>query len=725
MKARAFSLVAAAVAAALCLSSASGGVLAKDVDFNIEASPYPVPNGTPTGLEVIENVSGQGTVLLLQDALEVSGQMDFAQGTIEVFGMPGLSNRLYLAGNGSVGRVELGTGTMTIADNAGRQFGAVEIDRLGMDGGTVVLKGFQSDDPHEVGYGSWLSVGSIQAYAPPLIGGMSSEASGVVRVQGGNAVFVLGSRRGRVAATRAQLADAAAFSARPGERPSLIVPSSGVDSIGSVAVTVGNGTQKNGVITIGSDARLLIDDTSATRASGVRAEVETLPESDIVIWGWQGQELTLDWLSADENSTVTLLGTDFYGETQRENGTIRVIRRYFADVSGLNARNLISAAEALAPNDLTRRLPGYGFLSDAFGAQDRVGIDMMANTVDGGVFLPMASGIALGIEQTHRLAQRSTLERLRRPMQTESHWWVDAWGGQLQRDRYFDGGSGAWGVQADYAGVVIGVDTRLDNGWTLGVSASGATVDGETTGRLAATQSEATSASLSVSAGKHTDCGRWLTALTVSQAQAEATQTTNAHRLHAEPEWTTVSLTGQWIGQYDAVARLSPRIGLSAYWSKYRKGEVTDTDLFTANSGVGFETNAGDRIWGVLETGLDVTHRLETDWFAVVPNIGFDVRWAFGDLEWELESQLPGGAISDRTTWESTSKLSGRVHLAMDVLRCYETPKLEGGWFGFGAKAVPGQTETVDWRLSLSASYERGQNDWEQTVVGVNYCVNF
>ncbi|MBO5658748.1 MAG: autotransporter outer membrane beta-barrel domain-containing protein [Duodenibacillus sp.] len=721
MKARAFSLVAAAVAAALCLSSATGGVLAKDVDFNIEASPYLVPNGTPTGLEVIKNVSGQGTVLLLQDALEVSGQMDFAQGTIEVFGMPGLS----LAGNGSVGRVELGTGTMTIADSAGRQFGAVEIDRLGMDGGTVVLKGFQSDDPHEVGYGSWLSVGSIQAYAPPLIGGMSSEASGVVRVQGDNGVLILGARRGTVAATRAQLADAAAFSARAGERPSLIVPSSGVDSIGSVAVTVGNGTQKNGVITIGSDARLLIDDTSATRASGVRAEVETMPESDIVIWGWQGQELTLDWLTADEASTVTLLGTNFYGETQRENGTIRLVRRYFADVAGLNAKTMVLTAESLAPNDLTRRLPGYAFLTDAFGAHDRVGIDMMANTVDAGVFLPMASGIALGVEANHRMSERSVLEHLRRPMQTETHWWVNAWGGRLDRDRYFDGGSGTWGVSADYAGVALGLDTRLNNGWLVGVSFSGSSADGETKGRVAATASEATSAAISLSAAKGTDMGRWLMALTASQAQTESTQLTNAHRLHAEPNMTMVSLSGQWIGRYDSVVRVEPRLGLSVYWAKMQNGIVTDTDLLTANSGDGFDTQASDRLWGVVETGVDLSYRIEIGGVSIVPTFGADLRYAFGDLAWELTSRLHGTRIGDRTVWDATSDVSGRVRLALDVMQCYDKPKLQGGWFGFGAKPVEGRTETVDWRLSVNASYERGQGGVENAVVGLEYRLNF
>lgn len=676
-----------------------------------------------TAPNAIGNVSGSGTVLVLETTLDITGTIDMAEAKMEAIGL----SQLYVGGKGRIGRVELGEGMMTLADASNRRFGALEIDTLGLAGGTIVLKGFESDDPQETGYGSWLGLGSIKAFAPESLGPMPpSDPSGTIHVAGGDALLVLGSKRGSVEATRRMAVDAAAFSSRPGVRPTLIVPTTGVAPIGSVAVTVGNAVAKDGVVTIGADARLLVDDTSSvSTAANAATTVETLPQSDIVIWGWRGQDLVLDWLKADDQSTVTLLGTNFYGETERRNGTIHLIRRYFSDVAGLNAKTMVLTAESLEQDDLTRRLPGYAFLTDAFGAHDRVGIEMMANTVDAGVFLPMASGIALGVEANHRMSERSVLEHLRRPMQTESHWWVNAWGGRLDRDRYFNGGSGTWGVSADYAGVAVGVDTRLDNGWLLGVSVSGSTVDGETTGRVPATDSEATSAAISLSAAKGTDMGRWLMALTASQAQTESSQLTNAHRLHAEPNMTMVSLSGQWLGQYDSVMRVEPRLGMTVYWAKMQNGIVTDTDLLTANSGDGFDTQASDRLWGVVETAVDLSHRIEIGGVSLVPQFGADVRYAFGDLAWELTSRLHGTRIGDRTVWDATSDVSGRVRLALDVMHCYDKPKLQGGWFGFGAQAVEGQTETVDWRLSVNASYERGQGGVENAVVGLDYRLNF
>ena len=126
-----------------------------------------------------------------------------------------------------------------------------------------------------------------------------------------------------------------------------------------------------------------------------------------------------------------------------------------------------------------------------------------------------------------------------------------------------------------------------------------------------------------------------------------------------------------------------------------------------------------------METGVDLSHRLDVGGLSVVPKFGVDVRYAFGDLAWELTSRLHGTRIGDRTAWDATSNVSGRVSLALDVMHCYDKPKLQGGWFGFGAKPVEGQTETIDWRLSVGASYERGQGGGENAVVGVDYRLNF
>ncbi len=656
---------------------------------------------------------------------EVSIASDLSLGTIEEMVVDSSRVRLSNAQQ-EIGRIKSlrllkssGQTPELILSNAfNTAWAQVKVDELKLESGTIrlsaqgtpggLLRSASAASPLQ--YGSWL-----------LVKKLSGTPNGTITALG-NSVLSLGADPAMLTASRIvkAIGDAATYADGGSMRKAtLITTPAGIGSTGGVTVTLGETAGSAGSVTLGRNARVIVDWTLQSALSQGEASdtVHALSEAEIILSGWDGSSQTLSWLQGEEGASVTIVNSNYYGTATLGALGLVIEAKSWSEVPGLHAKNALREVERRTIAASTD--PGWSFIADAIDSGDHVGIKALANVIDSAVFLTAAGGVTAALDRALRESERSVLLRRHTVPEGEKHWYAAAWTSQGKAPKVFDGGSGRWGAKIEASGVSLGADVSINSDWSASLAVSGATTDTKTTGAVPRIKGSSTSAAVTLMASRSFEHSELTFALGAAQSQLEAKQTANKHILRTEPEVQSGSAALLWQGGYDVAGfHIEPYAMLSAHTAKLKKGEISDNRVDTGVSGTGFVNTAAKRVWGEAEAGAGVSAQFSLMGVDIIPRALLGVRGAAGDRAWKIRGCLQSGSACDSASFTSVSAFSARGALGLRLGKRDRVPVMTGGFLGFGAKPDGDKTEPRAWTLDLELTYERGSE--KETAKGMS-----
>ena len=656
---------------------------------------------------------------------EVSIASDLSLGTIEEMVVDSSRVRLSNAQQ-EIGRIKSlrllkssGQTPELILSNAfNTAWAQVKVDELKLESGTIrlsaqgtpggLLRSASAASPLQ--YGSWL-----------LVKKLSGTPNGTITALG-NSVLSLGADPAMLTASRIvkAIGDAATYADGGSMRKAtLITTPAGIGSTGGVTVTLGETAGSAGSVTLGRNARVIVDWTLQSALSQGEASdtVHALSEAEIILSGWDGSSQTLSWLQGEEGASVTIVNSNFYGTATLSALGLAIEAKSWSEVPGLHAKNALREVERRTIAASTD--PGWSFIADAIDSGDHVGIKALANVIDSAVFLTAAGGVTAALDRALRESERSVLLRRHTVPEGEKHWYAAAWTSQGKAPKVFDGGSGRWGAKIEASGVSLGADVSINSDWSASLAVSGATTDTRTTGAVPRIKGSSTSAAVTLMASRSFEHSELTFALGAAQSQLEAKQTANKHILRTEPEVQSGSAAVLWQGGYSVAGlHVEPYAMLSAHTAKLKKGEISDNRVDTGVSGTGFVNTAAKRVWGEAEAGAGVSAQFSLMGVDIIPRALLGVRGAAGDRAWKVRGCLQSGSACDSASFTSVSAFSARGALGLRLGKRDRVPVMTGGFLGFGAKPDGDKTEPREWMFDLELTYERGSE--KETAKGMS-----
>ena len=663
---------------------------------------------------------------------EVSIASDLSLGTIEEMVVDSSRVRLSNAQQ-EIGRIKSlrllkssGQTPELILSNAfNTAWAQVKVDELKLESGTIrlsaqgtpggLLRSASAASPLQ--YGSWL-----------LVKKLSGTPNGTISALG-NSVLSLGADPAMLTASRIvkAIGDAATYADGGSMRKAtLITTPAGIGSTGGVTVTLGETAGSAGSVTLGRNARVIVDWTLQSALSQGEASdtVHALSEAEIILSGWDGSSQTLSWLQGEEGASVTIVNSNYYGTATLGALGLVIEAKSWSEVPGLHAKNALREVERRTIAASTD--PGWSFIADAIDSGDHVGIKALANVIDSAVFLTAAGGVTAALDRALRESERSVLLRRHTVPEGEKHWYAAAWTSQGKAPKVFDGGSGRWGAKIEASGVSLGADVSINSDWSASLAVSGATTDTKTTGAVPRIKGSSTSAAVTLMASRSFEHSELTFALGAAQSQLEAKQTANKHILRTEPEVQSGSAAVLWQGGYSVAGlHVEPYAMLSAHTAKLKKGEISDNRVDTGVSGTGFVNTAAKRVWGEAEAGAGVSAQFSLMGVDIIPRALLGVRGAAGDRAWKIRGCLQSGSACDSASFTSVSAFSARGALGLRLGKRDRVPVMTGGFLGFGAKPDGDKTEPRAWMLDLELTYERGSEKETATGMSIVYRQTF
>ncbi len=703
-------------------------------------------------------LQGNGTIVLENwdsDPKEIptatiQGAIDMAEGTLT-----NINFSAKYVGDGVLGRYDSAQDSSYLAlgeETENGQSAFLRVDTLNMAAGSIDIRGSKSTD-QVLRRGSVLMAKTIVAESDPnepdAIENSDQNLSPQIRVQG-NGTLVLGTYLDRansfidgnwqdfdtydeVTQMKTRLDTILTESnimAGYGHEASLVIagdykeliPESVRIEVGSVTKTDAFNTDQSNIL-VGSDGRLIIyyDDEMRENLSRAYAEgTESLVvagqgDAQLILYGWDGQELNLSMAGFEEKNFLTIGGV----RGQWDSATGKVERLWCYKFAGLKSRDVVKHVELTQETTDNKALPGYAFLINSL-KEEMVGKDIYANTVDGAVFLPVVDGTAAAFERAQSLAIDKIMSRDLSLFASQGHWWAMGWADHRKMPELINGGNGHWGVEADTTTGVLGYDFELAKNWIGGIALHAGGIDTESTGMISSMMADTSYGGVTLTAAYlNEDYGEIRLGVGYAKADTDSRYSPGNHTLETESSLEMITASALWRRTWNWMPFVvTPHIGLDANLAKMDEADIVDRSETV--SGVGFKTQAEDRFWVNATVGADVQALFRVGEYTFVPELGLDVMAAWGDTDWEITSKLFDGKAKSKAAFHAgrdrAVRMSGAVTLASDGYK----DEMTGGIFGFGAQAT-GKTLPYAWKLTLEGGYEYASDSEKTVYAGVNF----
>lgn len=488
---------------------------------------------------------------------------------------------------------------------------------------------------------------------------------------------------------------------RVGASATLILNNNAIGYSGGVHIVVGDypsaqsGSNGEG-IWIGSNGAAIVycgeSAERASRAATLASSTQTLnlhlaSNATFVLYNWNGVDPIVFQPTSIEGARIYTIG----GVRSQWNGTDFVRVSPASNYGALRAAPLVLRVASLEGTDLVQMTPGYRFCNDALDST-LVSNAYLGEAIDRAAFLPMASGFPAAAETAWRLHAADLMHRSITAEPDGARFWVMWTQSRLDAPAMFSAADGKWPVTADIELFSAGYDMRVAQETLVSFSAMGGRTDLSSNRPFAATTSEGSLGAAALTLETPVTPNTEFRALLLwAQASGDARQISLGHRLDADARLEHYAIFGRMTTHWQTAwpwLQWSPWIQAGYLSAELKKSKIEDS--FPAASGTAFVMSGDKRAWWQVDVGLGLAATYTTKDFFPGTEIKVQTDLSYGQClgtrDWRVQTAFADGTGASLATFEGTPANVLRLRGSIDIDRLWKTPKMQGGFFGLGAK---------------------------------------
>lgn len=492
----------------------------------------------------------------------------------------------------------------------------------------------------------------------------------------------------------------------------------------TVTVQIGTASESansSSGIHVGTDGRLIVyyDDAMREKQTAARTSltVTGTGEAEFILYGWDGKTpFNFNLEGFDSENFVSVGGVRAEYDAEKHS----ISRVWCHEFDGLKSREIVKLVEEKEDYAAVKALPGYSFLIDTFDEM-KVGTNVYANTVDSVVFMPAVDGLAAAFERTNASAVNRILARDMTLFDGQSHWWAMGWSEKREMPKLIDGGSGAWGFDADVTSGVLGYDMEVADNWIAGLALYAGSIDTESSGMVRISgETSFAGASLS-SAYMHPKFGEFRGSVSFARSSGDSHQWSVLHRLETDSEVDIATAALMWNKPFEMdTFTIRPKLQLTVNYARMKNADIVDAQQRNGVAGVGFQTEADKRLWVDFSIGADAAASFDVADLDIEPRLGVNITTPTGDTDWKVTSRLFDGSAQSCAEFTGARKFAGDVTAAITIAQSGYKKEMTGGIFGYGAKPT-GKILPYAWKLTLEGAYEWAEDSERASYIGLRY----